>query len=243
MTAPGGLPEPCPTSLAGPGAAGLDGDVEVRLCTIPGCGRLHLARGWCRPHYVRWQRHGDPLAAVPIRERARAGGGLSAWSVLRQVRAERGPADAQPCTGCGGPAAVWSYDGTDPDERPLPRRSTVPSAPDDPHAEVGGGSESQRRYSLDPARYRPLCGFCHRRAVLDRAAPVPEPARPAPAMDPDRAARLYAAGASAAGIAGLLHVSPDAVLRALRSRGITIRPAHSNDSDAFPRATRRPRRH
>ncbi|MGH3614418.1 MAG: hypothetical protein ACRDRK_17880 [Pseudonocardia sp.] len=243
MSGADGLTEPCPTSAAVPGSAALDGDVEVRLCAIPGCGRPHLARGWCRPHYVRWQRHGDPLAEVPIRERARGSGGSSAWSVLRQVRAERGSAAARTCAGCGGAAAVWSYDGTDSDERTLPGRSTVPSGPDDPHADVGGGAGPPWRYSLDPARYRSLCRFCHRRAVLDRAAPVPEPARRAPAMDSDRAARLYAAGASAAGIAGLLHVSPDAVLRALRSRGITIRAAHSNDSGPFPRATRHTRRH
>jgi hypothetical protein len=230
-------------SPAGRGAAGGAEDVAVRLCVIPGCGRPHLARDWCRPHYVRWQRHGDPLAEVPIRERARSGGGPSVWSVLRRVRAERGPADAQPCACCGGPAALWSYDGTDPDERTPSGPSTVPGTADDSHADDAAEAGTRRRYSLDPARYRPLCRFCHRRAVLDRAAPVPEPARPAPAMDADRAARLYAAGASAAGIAGLLHVSPDAVLRSLRSRGITIRPANSHDARAFSRTTRHPRRH
>ncbi|TPJ76889.1 Lrp/AsnC family transcriptional regulator [Mesorhizobium sp. B2-6-3] len=33
-----------------------------RLCSILGCGKRHLARGWCRAHYLRWFRHGDPLA-------------------------------------------------------------------------------------------------------------------------------------------------------------------------------------
>jgi hypothetical protein len=113
---------------------------------------------------------------------------------------------------------VWAYDGADPAERTEPGRG--------------------RRYSLDPGRYRPLCRFCHRRAVLDRAAPVPEPRRGAPVMDVDRAERLYAAGASAAGIAGLLRVSPDAVLRALRARAVTIRPAHPDSSRAFRPATR-----
>lgn len=31
------------------------------LCSIIGCGRPHLAKGWCAMHYQRWQRHGDPV--------------------------------------------------------------------------------------------------------------------------------------------------------------------------------------
>lgn len=31
-----------------------------RLCSIPGCGKKHLARGFCRRHYGRLQAHGDP---------------------------------------------------------------------------------------------------------------------------------------------------------------------------------------
>jgi hypothetical protein len=118
---------------------------------------------------------------------------------------------------------MWSYDGADPDERTEPGRG--------------------RRYSLDPARYRPRCRFCHRRALLDAAAPVAPPPtrRAAPALDVDRAVRLYTAGATAAGIAGLLHISPQAVLRALRARDITIRPArpprNTNSSSARTHGT------
>lgn len=30
-------------------------------CAIPGCGKPHRARGWCKAHYSKWYRHGDPL--------------------------------------------------------------------------------------------------------------------------------------------------------------------------------------
>lgn len=201
-----------------------------RRCTVAGCEGRHKAHGYCRTHYRRWQRHGDPRAQVPIRARAAATGPSavpSPWSVLRRVRAECGPAADQACAKCGGAAAVWSYDGTDPDERTDSTPSATPGPSTDTVSAVSGGEGVARRYSLDPARYRPLCRFCHRRSVLDRAAPVPVQRRGAPALDVDRAVRLYAAGASAAGIAGLLHVSPDAVLRALRAREIAIRPAHT----------------
>lgn len=32
-----------------------------RTCSIEGCGAEHFGRGWCRRHYTRWLRHGDPL--------------------------------------------------------------------------------------------------------------------------------------------------------------------------------------
>lgn len=31
-----------------------------RLCSIPGCTAWASRRGWCKKHYVRWKRHGDP---------------------------------------------------------------------------------------------------------------------------------------------------------------------------------------
>lgn len=33
----------------------------TRLCSIPGCGKLHVARGFCSKHYQRLKKHGDPL--------------------------------------------------------------------------------------------------------------------------------------------------------------------------------------
>lgn len=36
-----------------------------RTCSVDGCDDPHLARGWCRTHYQRWRKHGDPLAPSP----------------------------------------------------------------------------------------------------------------------------------------------------------------------------------
>lgn len=33
-----------------------------RICSIEGCQKTVFARGWCRAHWTRWRRHGDPLA-------------------------------------------------------------------------------------------------------------------------------------------------------------------------------------
>ena len=71
---------------------------------------------------------------------------------------ERGPASGRRCAGCAAPAACWSYDGTDPDERTDPARGY--------------------RYSLDLDRYQPRCRSCHRRAdPRPRRAPHTGPRR------------------------------------------------------------------
>lgn len=42
------------------------GDVQAvgKTCTVPGCGKKHLARGWCAMHYSRMRNHGS-LADPP----------------------------------------------------------------------------------------------------------------------------------------------------------------------------------
>lgn len=39
--------------------------MSERICAVDGCGRAPIARGWCRKHYSRWWRHGDPLYVTP----------------------------------------------------------------------------------------------------------------------------------------------------------------------------------
>lgn len=35
-----------------------------RTCAIPDCTSKHFGKGWCRKHYERWHRHGDPFALL-----------------------------------------------------------------------------------------------------------------------------------------------------------------------------------
>jgi hypothetical protein len=35
------------------------------VCSVDGCDKPPTARGWCLPHYKKWWRHGDALAAPP----------------------------------------------------------------------------------------------------------------------------------------------------------------------------------
>ena len=36
-------------------------DVSKGICSVGDCERLAYGRGWCRLHYERWRKHGDPL--------------------------------------------------------------------------------------------------------------------------------------------------------------------------------------
>lgn len=38
---------------------------DFTICKIDGCGNPARHMGWCRPHYRRWNRYGDPLAGGP----------------------------------------------------------------------------------------------------------------------------------------------------------------------------------
>lgn len=40
-----------------------------RVCEIDGCGRKHVANGWCRTHLERYKRTGDTQADIPVRPR------------------------------------------------------------------------------------------------------------------------------------------------------------------------------
>ena len=60
-----------------------------RICSIPGCGKPHLARGWCSAHWTRWKRHGDPLLGGHRRPRRPEGMTLDQVVDFELARARR----------------------------------------------------------------------------------------------------------------------------------------------------------
>lgn len=66
-------------------------------CQISGCDLPVRCRGWCRSHYYRWVRHGDPVL-VPLRGPARVDAALRFWSKVDKngPLSERRP-DLGPC--------------------------------------------------------------------------------------------------------------------------------------------------
>jgi hypothetical protein len=74
----------------------------LRLCSIPDCGKPHVAGGWCSAHYMRWKRHGDPLA-----------GNTTPGQPLRYLRETVFTYDGNECLlwpfGCttGGYGVIW----------------------------------------------------------------------------------------------------------------------------------------
>ncbi len=73
-----------------------------RVCSVADCGRRHYGRGYCRTHWTRWHRHGDPCAARRQRlcgiegcGRRHSGRGLCAAHLAR-LRATGGANPGEP---------------------------------------------------------------------------------------------------------------------------------------------------
>lgn len=41
---------------------GVEMAKAIRICSVPECGKPHIARGLCPAHYWKWRKHGDPLS-------------------------------------------------------------------------------------------------------------------------------------------------------------------------------------
>lgn len=167
-------------------------DRKVRHCAIEDCERRWYCRDWCRPHYTRWSKYGDPLGTPPpkptvtqcaiedctkLRYQAHW---LCGSHYMRQYRYGDPLADMRP------PRRM------DITYRTAHERISVDRGKADEHecAECGGqasqwayrhGSADERvetvrtsdgrsfpaPYSPNPSDYDPLCGACH--AWRDRA--------------------------------------------------------------------------
>lgn len=121
-----------------------------RFCDVKGCGKPHVARGWCETHYKRWQIHGDPNHVEPrIDPPVMHGAANPSWKSEAigyvgahvRVRKQRGSASTYACRHCTKQATQWAYDHTDPNELVDDRGCA---------------------YSANPGCYMPLCGSCHK---------------------------------------------------------------------------------
>jgi len=54
---------------------------EKSICSIAGCDKHTLARGWCRLHYYRWYNKGDPAYKKPVKICAAKGCGRPSYSL------------------------------------------------------------------------------------------------------------------------------------------------------------------
>lgn len=108
-------------------------------CIVRSCDRPHAGQGLCNLHYKRLWRRGDipPKVAVP------GSRGIAYETAHARVKALRGRASAHTCSSCGAPAREWAY---------LHLGEDLDLVVD----------ERGRTYSLNIARYTPMCAPCHR---------------------------------------------------------------------------------
>ena len=126
-------------------------------CLIEGCEKAQIARGWCRMHYVRWQRHGTPQEAIPERPRSQ----LPAKRLWRHV-ARKQPGQCWPWTGTvrkdNGYAHIrvqgqWVYAHRLAYEvlvGPIPEGMTVDHTCHNADETCKGGSECKHRICCNP---------------------------------------------------------------------------------------------
>lgn len=136
----------------GPAEVRKRAQVHPMVCGVSGCSAPYLASGYCQMHYDGFRRGRNDFKSDARNRRGAAhpnwsGGGIGYSALHMRLRAYRGDASKLSCAHCGGRAAQWAYDYADP------------SALRD--------ENSGLVYSLDLARYMPLCVSCHK--VFDLA--------------------------------------------------------------------------
>lgn len=121
-------------------------------CSIEGCGRAYYARTWCKKHYIRWSKHGDPNITMSGRPLGSTGSHWKEKKALVGYRAvhhrlaiEIGLARQFPCIDCGNEGEEWSFE--------------IEQATD---ILYGRDYEEGKPYSLDLNDYAVRCKRCHR---------------------------------------------------------------------------------
>jgi len=71
--------------------------MSERVCSVEGCDKPHKSRGWCRKHYLRFWRHGDPLT---VKQPGRPRKGRPPWTPPPQPRRRATPNQRCSITGC-----------------------------------------------------------------------------------------------------------------------------------------------
>lgn len=98
--------------------------------------------GWCRMHFLRLKTRGDLNFEFKGENNNNwTGDEATTGAVHQRIRTMRGKATSWSCTDCARPAAHWSYDRTDPDQKHDPEKGP---------------------YSIDIDRYFPRCVSCHK---------------------------------------------------------------------------------
>lgn len=128
-------------------------DDPVRIsggCSITGCDHpAERLDGLCRMHHLRIKAHGDPSRGMASGDRHPwwTGDNATYTGAHQRHRKDLGPARAHACVDCGGTAAHWSYNHSDPDEL---------------------RSDDERPYSVHSKFYEPRCVRCHKRFDMAR---------------------------------------------------------------------------
>lgn len=128
---------------------------DREACSVDGCDRPYAGSGFCKLHHRRWNTHGNPLhveiQGVGPAANAWKGDDVTYAGAHGRIYRTRGAATGYSCAdGCGRQADDWAYDHGDLNELT---------------EDVGG---YPLPYSVDPARYRPMCKFCHKAFDLGR---------------------------------------------------------------------------
>lgn len=163
-------------------------------CSVDGCGKTPIARGWCSAHYARWHKHGDvtvvkspgiPAGVCKIEgcDSPTKGHGYCAKHYQR-FKKYGDPLDAgrvgkrpQPVVDyLGAHKRVYRAKGKASDQpcHHCGDRATQWAYDHLDPAELIGVTRDAFavRYSLDPVYYLPLCGPCHAKFDADaRVAP------------------------------------------------------------------------